>query len=62
MRFQVLTATNMKMAVFSDFAPCGLVDTDLRSRGDYCLHHHGYIKYIIDDSCIQYKEIRKIIA
>jgi hypothetical protein len=27
-RFQVLTATNMKMAVFWDIAPCSLIDID----------------------------------
>jgi hypothetical protein len=27
-RFEVLTATIMKMAVFWDVAPCSLVDTD----------------------------------
>jgi hypothetical protein len=37
MRFQVLTATNIKMAVFWDDAPCGLVETDRRFRTAYCL-------------------------
>jgi hypothetical protein len=37
-RFQVLTATSMKMAVFWDFAPCSLLDTDRSFRGTYCLH------------------------
>jgi hypothetical protein len=32
MRFQVLTATSMKMAVFLDVAPCSLVDIDRRFR------------------------------
>jgi hypothetical protein len=26
----------MKMAVFWDVAPCSLVDSDRRFRGDYC--------------------------
>jgi hypothetical protein len=42
MRFQVLTATNMKMAVFWDVAPCGLVDFDRRFRSTYCLHHEDH--------------------
>jgi hypothetical protein len=29
------------MAVFWDFAPCSLLDTDLRFRSSYCLHHQG---------------------
>jgi hypothetical protein len=38
-RFQVLTATSIKMAVFWDVAPCSLVDID---RGVYCLHLQGH--------------------
>jgi hypothetical protein len=40
-RFQVLTATSMKMTSFWDTAPCSLVDVDRRFRGAYCLHHQG---------------------
>jgi hypothetical protein len=40
-RFQVLTATNVKMAVFWDVSPCSLVDID-RRLGGACLHHQGY--------------------
>jgi hypothetical protein len=40
-RFQVLTAMSMKMAVFWDVAPCSLVDIVRRFRGTYCLHHQG---------------------
>jgi hypothetical protein len=40
MGFQVLTATNMKMIVIWDVAPCSLVETDRRFRGAYGLHHH----------------------
>jgi hypothetical protein len=29
------------MAVFWDVATCGLVDSDRRFRGAYCLHHQG---------------------
>jgi hypothetical protein len=34
-RFQVLTATSMEMAVFWDVPPCSLVDIDRRSSGAY---------------------------
>jgi hypothetical protein len=37
-RFQVLTAVNMKIRAFWDIAPCRLV-VDGRFRGAYCLHH-----------------------
>jgi hypothetical protein len=36
-RFQVLTATSVKMAVFWVVAPCSLVEVYLRFRGAYCL-------------------------
>jgi hypothetical protein len=39
--FQVLTATNMKMAVLWDVAPCSLVEVHRRFRGACCLRHHG---------------------
>jgi hypothetical protein len=29
------------MTAFSDNAPCSLVEVDRRSRGAYCLYHHG---------------------
>jgi hypothetical protein len=29
----------MKMTVFWDVAPCGLVEVDRHFRGAYCLHH-----------------------
>jgi hypothetical protein len=38
MRFQVLLATSVKMAVFWCVAPCSVV-ANLRFRGAYCLHH-----------------------
>jgi hypothetical protein len=52
LRFQVLTATCMKMAVLWDVALCSLVDIDRCFRGAYCLYYQG------DDprrqpSCIQ---------
>jgi hypothetical protein len=40
-RFEVLTVTIMKLAVFWDVAPCILVITDRRFRGVYCLHHQA---------------------
>jgi hypothetical protein len=39
-KFQVLTATNMKMAVSWDVAPCSLIDIDRRFRGVYCRLHN----------------------
>jgi hypothetical protein len=41
LRFQVLTATGMKMTVLGDIAPCSLVEIEWRFRGAYCLHHQG---------------------
>jgi hypothetical protein len=40
-RFQVLTATSMKMTVFWDVVPCSVVEIDCRFRGAYCLLHQG---------------------
>jgi hypothetical protein len=40
-RFQVLTATGVKMAVFWDVEPCSLANTDRRFRGPSCLLHQG---------------------
>jgi hypothetical protein len=40
-RFQVLTATSMKMAVIWDVAPCSLVGIDRPFRLACCLHHQG---------------------
>jgi hypothetical protein len=36
-RFEVITATNMNMAVFWDVAPCGLEDIGRRFKGAYSL-------------------------
>jgi hypothetical protein len=36
LRFQVLTTSNMKMAVFWVVAPCSLVEVYRRFRGAYC--------------------------
>jgi hypothetical protein len=40
-RFQVLSASSMKMAVFWVAVPCSLVEVYLRFRGSCCLHNHG---------------------
>jgi hypothetical protein len=40
-RFQVLTAADMKMAVFWVVAPCSLVEVYRRFRGACCRHHQG---------------------
>jgi hypothetical protein len=40
-RFQVLTATSMKIAVFWDVPLKSLVESDWCFRGAYCLHHRG---------------------
>jgi hypothetical protein len=39
--FEVLTAVNMKSAVFWVVAPCSLVEVYQRFRGPCCLHHQG---------------------
>jgi hypothetical protein len=44
MRFKVLTAACMKMAVFWDVAPCGLVEVYRRFRGACCPHHRSSIR------------------
>jgi hypothetical protein len=41
MRFQVLTAASMKMAVFWVVVPCRLVGVYRRFIGSCCLHHQG---------------------
>jgi hypothetical protein len=40
-KFQVLTAPNIKTADFWDVAPCSLVDIYGRFRDAYCLSHQG---------------------
>jgi hypothetical protein len=40
-RFQVLTADCMKMAVFWFVTTCSLVEVYRRFRGTCCLHHQG---------------------
>jgi hypothetical protein len=43
-RFQVLTAANMKKKAVWDIASCSLVEVYRRFRGAYCLHHLGDIQ------------------
>jgi hypothetical protein len=40
-RFQVLTAASMKIAVFWAVAPCFLVEVYRRFKGAYCLHNQS---------------------
>jgi hypothetical protein len=40
-RYEVLTAANMRMAVFWVVAPCSLVEVHRRFRRACCLHHQG---------------------
>jgi hypothetical protein len=35
-RFQVLSAASMKIAVYCDGAPCSLIEADRRFRDAYC--------------------------
>jgi hypothetical protein len=41
MRFRVLTVASMKMAVFWNVVPCGLVEEYRRFRV-MCIHHHDH--------------------
>jgi hypothetical protein len=49
-RFQALTAANVKMTAFWDIEPRSLVEVDRRFRGAYCLHHQG------DETSIYFNE------
>jgi hypothetical protein len=40
-KFEVLTVTSTKMAVFWDVAPCSLVGIDRPFKGAYCLLYHS---------------------
>jgi hypothetical protein len=53
-RFQVLTAANVKFRVFWDVAPCSHVEVDRRFRGAYCLREGddvGWSAYIQVHTC-----------
>jgi hypothetical protein len=45
-RFEDVTVTSMKAAVFWDVAHCSLVDTDWRFIGAYCLRREGDESFI----------------
>jgi hypothetical protein len=54
-RFEVLTALSMQIAVFWDLATCSLVYIDRHFGGAYCLHHQG------DDMTVSSSETSIII-
>jgi hypothetical protein len=59
-RFQVLTAASMKMAVFWVVAPCSLVEVYRRFRGACRLHHQGdkrglLIALMMETTLLHYK-------
>jgi hypothetical protein len=37
----IVNAYCLKMVVFCDVAPCGVLDIDQHFRGAYCLYHQG---------------------
>jgi hypothetical protein len=46
-RFQVLTATSMKLRiVFWDALQCKII-VDRRFRGTYCFHHQGWVRHYV---------------
>jgi hypothetical protein len=51
-RFQVLIAASMNMAVFWVVAPCSLVEVLRRFRGTCCFHHQGNNGDRMDDGCL----------
>jgi hypothetical protein len=54
-RFQVLSATSMKMAVFWDAAPCSLVEIDLRYRGAYAFNIRSWkVGQYLPDCMVQH--------
>jgi hypothetical protein len=42
LRFQVLTASSMQIAVFWGVAQCSVLETGRHFRGVYCFHHQGH--------------------
>jgi hypothetical protein len=48
-RFQILTATSMNIAVFWNVATCILVDIYRRFRRSFCLRHQGEDHHHPDD-------------
>jgi hypothetical protein len=47
MRFQVLTAASMKIAVFWGIVPCSLVEIGRHFVHSHCLHHQGDDSYAL---------------
>jgi hypothetical protein len=43
-RFQVLTASSIKVTVFWDLASCSLIEINRSSRSAYCIHHQVPLK------------------
>jgi hypothetical protein len=48
MRFQVLTAANVKFKVLWNVAPCSHIEVGRHLRSACCLHHQGDDKIIVD--------------
>jgi hypothetical protein len=46
MRFEVLTATNIKTAVFWDVVQCSILDINSLFRVAYCLYREGILPRI----------------
>jgi hypothetical protein len=60
MRFQVLTAASMKMAIFWAVAPCSLVEVYRRFRGACCLHHQGALMWRQQVRWIDWQVLRRL--
>jgi hypothetical protein len=54
-KFQVLKAMSMKMAVFWVVAPCSLVEVYRRFKGAFCLHHESD-EYFVLVKCGAFQE------
>jgi hypothetical protein len=61
LKFRVLTAVSMKMAVFWVLAPCILVEVYRRVRGLCCLHHHC-IECPDDGGSKQLRNVSRLLA
>jgi hypothetical protein len=59
-RFWLLAAAGMKMSVFWDVAPCGVVKVDWRFRGAYCLHSlHGTTFHTTAIFVVEMRQVRR---
>jgi hypothetical protein len=56
MRFHVLTAATVWMALFWDVALCSLVETDRLFRCAYCIQHEGVMMETVSNSelCVDF--------